>query len=91
MSDMEKHPKALEMLDSVMSNFDGVIDNEIAAQLEGGEYCAPYPACNFYGIVWKSGDKFACQIDQYGFHVETMRAGTLAELRDAVSDEYGYE
>lgn len=77
----------------LMSNFDGLVDEDVAAHLIMNEETADYPGWNFHARVWY--DPFQKlwygRVMRYGSHIDTMTAESPSELRIAISDEYGYD
>ena len=82
----------LDTSEYAVSNFDGVVNEGVAQQLidNPGTY-ADYPGWNFHARVWHKGGKWYgqpwCHHVAQGIH----EADTLEELRDSISDEYGYD
>ena len=87
---MQTAPKGQALLDDVMSNFDGVVNDDVEAALRSGGV-SHYPGRNFHGTVWFEDGEYHCQVMQYTKHVATMSAATCDDLRRAVSDEFGYQ
>ena len=82
----------LDTPDSLMSNFDGVVNEGVAQQLidQPGTY-ADYPGWNFHARVWHKDGKWYGQPWCYHEPQELHEADTLPELRESISDEYGYD
>lgn len=74
-----------------MSNFDHTVDQGFAEALQGGKVYGRHAAWDFNGIVWWDGEKFAEEVWVYRSPAEVMRADSLEELMEAVSNRYGYE
>jgi len=85
--------RAKELDDSVMSNFDHTIDENIARELQKTEAFARYPGWDFNGQVWwdRKGKQWCCGVRVYKEHIDTVYAPDLEELMTAVSDKYGWE
>lgn len=75
--------------ETVMTNFDGSIDEEVAANIKDKPYYADYTAWNFYGQVWYQDEKWCCAIMTYGSYQETLVADTLQEIMDSACEQYG--
>lgn len=82
---------AYTRIPAVMSNFDGEIDLAIAEKLRSGPYWAPYPACDFYGMVWWRQDLecWACEIFRHGQSVDTLYAEDLPGIMEQARRRYG--
>ena len=82
----------LDSANDVMSNLDGIVDEYVAQQLidEPGSWSA-YPGWNFHARVWHKGGKWYGQPWCYHVPQDIHEADTLEELRDSISDEYGYD
>jgi len=77
--------------DNLMSNFDGEVDQKIAARMKVEHVTANYPGWNFNAQCWFEGGKFKAAVRCYSAHVATYAADTPEELRDEISAEYGSE
>jgi len=80
-----------ETNESLMSNFDHVIDESVAEELKGGNCWAKYTGWEFYGKVWYVEAQYHCEIWRYGSHVSTISEDTPQELMDAVCSHWGSE
>ena len=90
----ETIPKSyVEYPDSIMSNCDHEIENEVVDILKREKRWASYPGWNFWGGVWwnRKRKKWACMVKCYREHVNTIYADSPEELMKEVSDEYGYD
>lgn len=77
---------------NVMSNFDHRVEEDVAAYLmEHPDEHGGYPGWGFYGRVWFDNGEWACAVSRHGGYVETIRAGSLEELMETVSEKYGRE
>jgi hypothetical protein len=74
----------------IMSNFDGRIDYSVADAIVGKPLFARYSAWDFNGIVWHTGEYWACEVWVYGSCRETVMAESLDTIMRTVSDEYGH-
>jgi len=81
-----------QLEDDVMSNFDHVIDEDVANQLRErpNEVLATYPAMNCCTYVWFNGEDFTAQIWTYRTPREET-TGSLQDIMDYVCGEYGHE
>lgn len=79
------------LAESVMSNADHTIEEDVAKELKKGSFYAQYAGWNFCGYVWWNENKWSCEIWQYNSHIDTVQGDTLQEIMDKVSEEYGYE
>ena len=78
---------------TVVSNFDHVIDFEVAEKLksESGTF-ANFPGYHFYcDRVWYENERFHCEVWQYGVRRETISAVDIKSLHTAVCEKYGWE
>jgi hypothetical protein len=80
-----------ELDETVMSNFDGRVDKDVASKIKNQSFYADYTGWNFFAKVWWQNKKWHCEVWQYRNYQETFSAKSLPELRTLVSDEYGYE
>ena len=78
-------------LDRVASNFDHVIDRDIAEKLKTGPFLSTYSAWNFHGTVWWDCElsKYCCLISQYHDEIETIIADSIQDIMDDACDKYG--
>jgi len=77
-----------------MSNFDHSIDDGLEEALRANpNVAAHYSGWNFSAYVWviPDEDQFTCQVWQYHQPVKELKAATLQEIMDRVSDEFGAE
>lgn len=86
---MKTIPSSLTEIDCFCSNYDGVIDEEIAERLRAGFNYAEYPAYGWHGQVWYEGDQFHCEVWRRHVHIDTVSADTAEQLKQDVCDEYG--
>lgn len=88
---IERAPNLPE-IDEVMSNFDHEINNEVADELKKGEGVSRYSGWEFNSIVWydKKDKTFKSDVWRYHSLVDHID-GTLEEIMQNTSDEYGWE
>ena len=86
-------PYIVEEGDEVMSNFDHIINIDAAKALCERESFARYSGWNFNGRVWfdRDADTFACEVWVHHVPRKAIVRGTLREIMDEVSAEYGSE
>ena len=77
--------------ESVMSNFDGIIDTKIVKAIKGKKLFSQYAGWNFCGRVWWQNKKWHCEIWQYRCYEKTITCNTLEEIMEEVSNKYGSE
>lgn len=77
--------------DGIMSNYDGLIDENTASEIKGRELFSRYAGWNFNGKVWWGNNQWNCEVWQYHSHMETVSKDTLEEIMQTVCDKYGYE
>lgn len=79
--------------DDLMSNFDGIIDEKVAAELKEQEVLAAYPGWNFHAQCWfdRQTGKYMAAVRRYHSLIATFAADTPAELRDVISGEFGHD
>ena len=84
-------PEGYEEYSTVMSNFDGKIDTEIAEVLKKENKYSQYAGWNFCGWIWwdKKTEEWYCKVMVYRSHRETVKAKTLEEIMEIVSSNYG--
>lgn len=75
--------------DSIMSNFDHMIDYKVADEIKNQPMWAEYPGWDFYGKVWFEDNKWHCAVKCYGSHVNTISEDNLEDLKSSVCDQYG--
>jgi hypothetical protein len=80
-----------ELSETVMTNSDHTIENEVAEKLKTGKYFSQYSGWNFCGYVWWNKDKWSCEVWTYHSLSEIVNGSTLEEIMDEVSTKYGYE
>jgi hypothetical protein len=78
-----------ELKEEVWSNFDHVINRDIAEQLKSGEYWAAAPGWNFFAYVWFAEGQYHTEIWRYGAPVAVLSAETIDELKANVCSIYG--
>lgn len=80
-----------ENVGSVMSNFDHEVDAGAEESLRSREVYGDYAGWNFHGRVWwdRASSEFCCEPWTHHYPRAIIRAATLPELMEAVSDEYG--
>lgn len=78
-------------LDTVMSNSDHTIENDVAEKLKQGKFYSQYAGWNFCGYVWWNNDKWSCEVWTYNSISEIIDGSTLEGIMEKVSDKYGYE
>lgn len=76
---------------TIMSNFDHIIDHEVAARIEFSGETADYPGWNFHGTVYFKAGCWFCRVMVYGALAGVVKAETIEELKEAVCSEYGSE
>ncbi len=81
--------KEMECIGVVMSNFDHLVDLEVAKELIKGNCYAEYTAWEFWAAVWFEDNKYYAMIKRYYYHVNTIEANNLEELMSKCSEEYG--
>jgi len=76
-----------------MTNFDGSIDDGFAEALQAspGKVMGRHSGWNFKGLVYFYGGKFHEEVWVYGSPRQTMSAGSLRKLMDAVCEQYGHD
>jgi hypothetical protein len=79
----------VELADAIWSNFDGVINREIEAQLRKGGCWAKQPAWNYFGIVWFENGQFYENVKSYGVSLGIYSATTVDRLQQIVWSEFG--
>lgn len=77
--------------DSLMSNFDGEVDEAIAAKLRSGQFTAGYPGWNFHARCWFADGQYHARVKVYCSVRGYYSADTPKELMRAISERYGYE
>lgn len=76
--------------ETIISNFDHEIDEEVAKSIKGQPLYAGYAGWDFHGQVWWDNNQWHCEVKVYCVIQEVISADTLPELMEAVSDEYGW-
>ncbi len=76
----------------VMSNCFHEIDETVAKLLKKKELFAQYSGWGFCGKVWWNRElkNWCCEIWRYRSHQETVKADSLKELMETVSNDYGW-
>lgn len=77
--------------DTVMSNFDGVINSDIAEAIKGKPLYAQYTGWNFCGNVWWQNNVWCCEVFCYDSWRETFVSETLDGIMSDVCEKYGCE
>ncbi len=77
--------------DNIMSNFDHVVNHEVANAIKGKPFYASYSGWNFNGSVWWQNEMWHCEIRAYWSYRETISAKTPEELMESVCEKYGSE
>jgi|GEM_PF-6046410 len=85
MNDLEDYE---ELDEEFCSNFDGVINQEVADKLKTGKYKAGYSAWNWHGTVYYDGG-YKCIVRRYGFIMGVAEEETPKELCESLCREYG--
>jgi len=85
MNDLEDYE---ELDEEFCSNFDGVINQEVADKLKTGKYKAGYSAWNWHGTVYYDGG-YKCQVRHYGRIIGSAEGTTPEELRESLCHEHG--
>jgi hypothetical protein len=76
---------------TVMSNYNYIINKKIAAKLKKEKLYADYVGGTFLGSVWwnKQDQQWFCEIWQNQKHIQTFFAESLPELMLDVTEKYG--
>lgn len=92
MSD-SKMPDGLEELDTVYSNFDHRLEEDIAKQLEekSGKAFAQHAAYNFCGYIWHADGKWHDEVWVHGAPVHVYEGDTIKAVIEAAVDQHGGE
>ena len=78
--------------ESIISNFDDVINNETVKAIKGKKLYSTYPAYNFYGDkVWWENGKWHCEVWIYKSHYATYSNKDLEFLKIEICDNHGYD
>ena len=77
---LEELDKRTDLGDTIMSNFDHLIEEDIVEQMNETNK-ADYTAWNFFAKVFKKNDKFYAVIFQYHEPI-TVVSGSLREIMD---------
>lgn len=80
-----------KQIETVMSNSDHTIEEEIAVKLKQGKYYSQYSGWDFCGYVYWDNEMWICEVWQYHSKVDTIKASSLSEIMYEVSSEYGDE
>lgn len=89
MKEIPNDYKAVSMV--IMSNFDHEIDYTAVTRLQREKVVMDYPGWNFHAQVWFQNEKFYGLVRRYHSHVDTIEADTIEELRNTISDQYGWD
>lgn len=76
--------------ETLMSNYDGLINDVTADEIKGEHLFSRYAAWDFNGKVWWKNNQWNCEVWQYGSFIETISRPTLPELMEVVGDKYGH-
>ena len=87
---MKTPPAGSEKIGRFCSNFDGVIDDDVAERLKAGGY-ADYPALGWHGDVWFEEGQYHCLVMRFWKHVATVSAASPVELCEECCERFGYE
>lgn len=76
---------------TVMSNYNYVINKKIASKLKKEKLYADYIGGNFLGYVWwhKENEQWYCELWQDQKHIQTFNSDSLPELMLDVTEKYG--
>lgn len=77
--------------DAVISNFEGVIDHEVAEHLKDQMLYSRYSGWHFNGIVWYENGLWYCELWHMGSYQYTLLADTLEEIQEDVTSVFGVE
>ena len=86
---MKTLPEGLVEIGEVMSNFDGVIEEDAEFRLMNEPSYGAYSAWEFWGAVWFEDGQFHCMIKRYCRHIDTISADSLQEIMDIACDRHG--
>lgn len=76
----------------VVSNFDGVVDEDIAVRLKADPHLmADFPGWNFHAVVFYSGKKYHALVRRYCVVVAVVSADDVDGLRTLINDSWGWE
>lgn len=90
METMESQRPARETDESVYSNFDHQLDDEVRAQLERDhDLCAQHGAWDFCGYIWTDGVLWYEEVWRYRAPVDLRTSERLEDLIADVNDDYG--
>ena len=77
---------------AVMSNFDRLIDDDVARAMVSPDAFAVYAGWDFFcPAVWVDNEQFHCEVWVTGSHVASYSTNSLTELMEVVSDEHGWD
>ena len=88
----EKAPEDFNRsFDVCMSNSTDDIENWAVPRLKTEEIVFDYTGWDFCGHVWwcRNDEKFKCEVDQYGSHIQTVVGDTLQEIMSQCCELYG--
>ena len=75
----------------VMTNAEDGVPAGSDEALRGKEVWGAYPGWDFHGQVWWRHGQFHCAVSRYKALRATLSADTLPELKQAVSEEFGFD
>ena len=81
------HPR----IGRVVSNYNGVVDREIAERLKAEDAVAEYPAWDFFALVWFEDGLYHAEVMRRGVYVDTVSAPSVRLLREECSNRWGWE
>jgi len=84
-ADWEEYPE------SIISNFDHIIHEEIAEVLKNNNFWSHYPGWGFSGQVWYQDEMWNCEIWQYHNYVHTICSSTIGDMKRLVCEFHGDE
>lgn len=89
--ELKKRPDNFKLYDvEIMSNFDRLIDYDVAKHIKGKKLFSVYSTWEFHSYVWWEGSMWHCEIWQHHRHTGTVSCKELHEIMRNVSDNYGY-
>ena len=89
-----RHPEdfgALDCTDTIISNFDGYVNSNVADKIKNKPLSASFAGWNFNGTVWWMDNSWHCEVYCYGSYNGTFSSPDLEELRIEVCDNFGYD
>lgn len=77
----------------LMSNSDdyGKVNKAVAERMKHEQGLAEYTGWNFHAECWFADNQYHAAVYRYHIHRATLSANTPEELREAVSEGFGYE